>query len=279
MKRRLSLFVLVAVLAALVLAGAEETEENPPEVKVSVSELMIGARLYDVSISPSFLGTTLYLRVDIPGRNLVKLNTAKSPLDVFEDNQGTEFLGDDEWGPPQTGWILNEDRESAHIPVSSGCVPKKGATRITAKGTFTITVAKNKFVATHEDVAIRFGTKLEAGPLRLRITKVGRSRRKPAGMEVGIDITGETLALLGIRFFDEAGDEVKCFLFEQSWDPGKGKVSWISKGFVLERWMPRGTIEVTYCTETEDVIIPFDVTVGLGLEEPAESDEKEKQTE
>jgi hypothetical protein len=277
MKARLAVALLACLLGALGSAQVGEGEKASPGAKVSVVQLTAMARLGE-GVFPWWMhpGTTVYLRVTVPEETIVELNNAESPTEVFEDDAGTDFFADDEWGAPSIVPVIDEERHSMDVPIASGCPPAKGASRVTIRGALAVVLAAETASAAEKNAPLEADSTFNVGPYGVKVLSAEGTVGGTAAVE--LEITGDVTRLLFVRYLDGAGESLESHAFARStWGPA-GAPTNLRQSWTLPKWPAAVTLELTYCTKTKQIVVPYNVTVGLGMQNLA-ADEKAPQAD
>lgn len=216
-------------------------------------------------------GTTLALLVRLPAGGLIKFNRGASKLSAMTDDKGSDFTRK----PKKTGRFsfgsrtgfemafnaISKDGGAALVQIGSPNLPAKGATRVSVSGTLVFQRASRKQTFKQTGVALKAGTKIQAGKIPFTITKAGKPQWGNAAASVTLRTTQAGPELAGIRFLDAAGKEIKSS--RQSWSRG-GKMS--SSTYTLARKVDKVTVVMDYWTDLQTITIPFNLKTGLGLQ-------------
>jgi hypothetical protein len=267
--------MLLAVCAAgLTLYAANETREVNVEVRglrvvgEAYGDSMQGLRAFNWS-----KGTSLALLAVFPEGGIISFDSEASKLERFGDDKGTNLLEEPKSGEstffqskPGFGMMasVSEDGKACMIELDSPAVPAKGAARIDASGSLVFKCGSKKKTFTHENVAFKVGTKVEAGAVPLEVTKVGEPEWGDDPLQITLKATQDMSKVAAIAFFDGNGNAIESS--DAGWTSMRSfNVVSIEKSFNLKKKVDSATIAVTYWVDMRDEEIPFKVTASLGL--------------
>jgi hypothetical protein len=203
-------------------------------------------------------GLTLALAVEAPsGKSVIEVDDDGCVVDSLTDDRGTNLLESVDWGPfPET----TEDGRHALIELRARPRPAAGASKVRAKGSLALKVAAGIESEKVADLALSAGKKLETRRGTLELVEV-------AGEDEGATLTfGATKQILDelkdIRFLGADGQPIEIW--------GRGSMtmgSAVQLEYVLREKPAKVTVELDWWQGLEDVRVPFEVEVGLGLTE------------
>jgi len=219
--------------------------------------------------------------VTVPEGGLVSVNREKTQLTRLADDKGTELKAAESAFGMHMGMQpqISADGKACLIEVSGEGVPAKGAASLTAAGTIYLQCGSRKETAKQENVALKVGAKIVAGPISFEISKVGKPESSfeftgmpgapaatPPGekFEVTLRTNKDCSNIAGIAFLDATGKDLGA-------KPGMsssmafGGMMTVEKSFVLPRKVAAATISITYWADLKEVATPFDLTATLGL--------------
>ena len=166
----------------------------------------------------------------------------------------------------EPGGTISEDGKYCTMEVTAPGVPTKGATTLTLSGQAVLRVATQKKDFAAENVALKPGTTVKAGPISFSITRAGKSEWGGSGSAFSVTFeTKQNLdAVADIQFFDAAGKKIEA-----------ERTAWGTMGFAgnvtaqwtydLKRKVDSAKIVIWYWTDMKKVTVPLDLTVGVGL--------------
>jgi hypothetical protein len=227
-------------------------------------------------------GTTVALLVTVPAGGLVSINSEKTQLTKLADDKGTDLTAGEE---PMVGMHMgmtpqvSADGKACLVEVNGKRVPAKGAAAIMASGTVTLKCGSKKETAKQENVALKVGSKITAGPMTFEISRVGKPQfffemtgpdeSKPATtpaekFEVTLRTNQDCSNIASIAFLDAAGKDLGAKPSSSS-SMGMPGMMTVEKSFVLPKKVDTATISITYWADLKEVVVPFDVKATLGL--------------
>lgn len=244
--------------AATAPATAAADKSAVEVVAVSVAALDKTSE-FNVAVASSLLpGTFVHLAYTTKEHFIVTLEEQGTALETFKDDKGADLPGRQDQGRTHFFGMfpqISDDGSRLVFSIESPQVPSKGAREITVKGKIIAVVGKDEKKASHKDVAIKKGSKVEAGPFKADM-----------GVQMVNDNTQVHLraatfeGIKKVAFFDASGKEI----------PSK-KTGWNKFGnlmthvFDLTGKFDKATIEVTYFAGREKITIPFDNKASVGL--------------
>ncbi|HVL13561.1 MAG TPA: hypothetical protein VM529_13420, partial [Gemmata sp.] len=203
-------------------------------------------------------GTRVVVRIDVPGRQLLSIDTKASKVESFTDDKNTDLTVPPAKGPG--GKLLQAERgptrlRPTELTFFAPAWPAAGATKVRIKGSLVAVVGKDEKDVEKKDFAgdadLGFGTMSEqkGGFGGGSITFEGN---KPLKSVAVTDADGKTIPCtlsVGNPFAKGANNAA----FRYTIRPGE-------RGVAL-----RGTLKVKYFDATEEVTIPVDLEVGPGF--------------
>jgi len=274
------------VIGGLIAGPARSTCAQPAAPKVEVRGICIAGAAYGSGMEAlsfySVKGTTVVLLVTVPEGGLIAADSEKMKLDKLTDDKGTDLTaatgtaGEMRMAPMPR---ISKDGKACLVELNGPQLPAQGATAILASGTIALKCGSKKETARQENVALKPGTKVSAGPVAFDISKVGKpqfsfgfmgrgaapSTTPPAEeLEVTLHATQDCSAIANIAFLDAAGKDLGARSGSSMTMSGLGMKS-VEKSFVLPKKVDAATIVITYWADLKEILVPFDVKATLGL--------------
>lgn len=139
------------------------------------------------------------------------------------------------------------------LEVKTNVLPAAGATRLLVKGSLALRIASDEKVVEEKNFKLQAGAMVKLGPVEV------------SGIDFRNDQTYVSVyytnnVLKSIQFLDK--DE-KVLPSERAGHGGFGVR--FHETFALQGKVERVTVRITYFSKTETVMVPLDVSVGLGL--------------
>jgi hypothetical protein len=258
-------FGLVAVLAAFSAAAAQDVQKptlkvmsfhvTKPDGPVAKADARADGR------GPGFdrdRGTRVVVRVEVPGRQLLNIDTKASKVESFTDDKNTDLTVAPAGGPPtkllevERGAIRTRPSElTFHAPAC----PAGGATKVRIKGSLIVVVGKDEKDVEKKDFAgdadLGFGTVTEQKG-GFGGGTVAYEGDKPLKSVSVTDADGKTVACT-LSAGNPFGKAAKQSAYRYTIRPNE-------RGTTL-----RGTLRVKYFDGTEEITIPVDLEVGPGF--------------
>jgi hypothetical protein len=228
-------------------------------------------------------GTSVALIATAPAGGLVAFDEGASRVESFVDDKGKDLTkrapGEKAIPGVPNMWVIGmmpamtKDRKHCIVDIDVPGLPTKQATTLALSGTLVFRVAHEKKDIAVEKVALRAGTEVKAGAIPLRITRAGKpqSGRDGDSMEIEFHAKQSLDAIVRVQFFDAAGNKIEA---DQSWR--SYEVSPLAPDatpsdreatttYRLKSAAETAKIVFTCWTDMKEVVVPFDVKVGLGL--------------
>jgi hypothetical protein len=228
----------------------------------------------------SVAGTTVALLVTDPQKGLVVFDSNSSRVKSFVDNKGKDLTKPEPGTVVDTGpesWAfqavppISDDRKYCCVEVSMPGIPAKQATTLTISGNLVFKTAREKTNFAAERVALRAGTKVNAGSIPLTIKRAGKSESgSDKVLEVEFQATQNLDSIASLQFFDATGRKIEATEALRSF----GKFMHNASGtldydatltYRLKSSAETARIVITYWADMKAVSVPFDLTVSLGL--------------
>lgn len=209
-----------------------------------------------------FPGTNISVLATSSDWRLVALDSNESKLSKFECEKGSNLLSKK---PRFSGIIgafpaFSSDAKACLIDLSSGGTPAPGATKILIEGTLAMTVGRNPEIKKGEEVAVKKGTKFEIGGIPFEVKSSGKPQWGEDPFEITLAVKKDPRPIVGIRFLDGSGKEIKAERKGSSTSPRGG--SW---SYHFKEKIEGFTLEVERLTETQDVEVPLKLEVSVGF--------------
>jgi hypothetical protein len=217
-------------------------------------------------------GTSLSLRVALPGRSVIGLDKAATKLMEFADDKGTDLLkpaGDrpDFGDSPISRRVMSESEPHAlTLELAGDQPPAPGAVKISVKADVVVLCSGGEKTAEQKDVALKSGTKIAAGPLTFLVgmteatTDLGEYKFM---FVLSADRPFES-TIKDFSFIDPAGKPMKSQVIIDFSSTSIEGGSY-SRTYVLERMVDKVTMKVTCFDNVVAVHVPVELTTGLGF--------------
>ncbi|MCB9850574.1 MAG: hypothetical protein H6817_07700 [Phycisphaerales bacterium] len=211
-------------------------------------------------------GVSVALLVTAPDGGLIEFDRDASEVKALTDDKGTNLLVQSGYSfPGFTGSNeVSPDGKALLVEVNGGGVPAKGATSIKAKGTIAISGGSKQQAFKSEKVAVKEDATIKAGEVSFKITGVGEPDWGDMPQRIDIETTDKTDAIAGIKFLDAAGAEIESSR-SSSMTMQMGDTRQVTYSYNLSKKVEEVTVEITYWTDLRKLVVPFDVTVQVGL--------------
>lgn len=265
-------------LGALPLAALPLTQDDEPAPDTGASTISVTPFHLAAHRDPGIDGVSVFDQegfvikavVEVPDRPFIQIVDDANVVRLFADDTGQDLSGGMDGGFLD-GIHLgsrfdDDDMTKGVIEIRTRSLPDQGAGQVTLDATVVLLSARD---LTDDRAAVAFakGTKFDLAGLSFEITGVEAVEDDGWGDAVQ-EITVRTNAALDAiaewTLLDEAGKEV-------AWDDRgtltsefSGKVS-VSRSFGAHRALTSGAIRVRYYATLEEVEVPLQFELGLGL--------------
>lgn len=266
--RVLSMLCLLAATVGLSAAADKKSSGAKSAAKVRVTGLSIqkppAAKSGGMTFPPT---TTLQLLVAESGKYILGIDAKASKLDSFTDDKnnnlykksGGLFGGQPNWINPSAGLLGVADGEYG-VQITATAAPGKGATKIRAKGTFSVQYGASEKTLDKKEIALKPNTEVTVGDFKVSVTYAG-------GFGAGLSVVSSEPRLKTVEFFDAAGKALKpTYTSRMSFPIPGGKRQTTVTYSLGGNLKDKIAFKVTYFSQTETVSVPFDLRVGLDLE-------------
>lgn len=268
MTRLLLLFPLLAVPAA---SAQNPNDPKPAQWAVQGLSVVKPGPADDDGTRDFNEGTTVTALLHLPGRFLIGVDTSQSKLEAFTDDKTADLREGGRAGrlglrSVVTASRLSADGKYAKVVFRAPGCPGAGATKVRVKGSVAALVGQDEKTVEKKDVSLKDGVDLEIGTLKVLVPAGGRAALADAATTV--TYTG-TKAIKAVVFLDARGTEIPV---RHSLSTLGGRAA--GRGQFLATFRPtdrnarldRGTVKVTYFDRVDEVAVPVDLVVGLGLD-------------
>lgn len=264
----------VAVLALCVGGGIVAAQMAAPEAGLSarVVGLCLTKSIGDGSMMQPFNaepGVSLAVLVETQGKTILKFNHGQSQLTSFVDDKGGNLLAPKGAG----GGMRNrpfrfpdvaEDGKSVLFTVHGSNLPGEGASFVKAEGEVNLSVGTEKASERQTGVALTAGTKITVGPVPMEIKEASAGGDWGAAMTIKLKAAKDVSAISAIRFYDDAGREVKANV-TSTMMMGFANTRTVVQEIALGKKLATADVVVEYWKDLEKVSVPFSVAAGLAL--------------
>lgn len=216
------------------------------------------------------LGTRVALLVQAPAGGLLKFDSDKSKVAVFQDDKGKDLLKakKNSFRGPGFGAFANisKDTKACIVEVESSELPTKGSAGVTISGEAVFTFATQKKDFEAPNVNMKSGTMFKASDLNFEIKKVGKADFDAENWPVEVEFAFKqnTSKLAGLKFVDASGAEIQS---ERAGSSSMHFGNSVSESISFKLKKPAETVKViaTFWMDMKDISVPFNLKVGPGL--------------
>jgi hypothetical protein len=205
-------------------------------------------------------GTTISALVVLPKGGLISVVDKESKLTHYADNKGTDLLkAKGKFSRPRisaNSFNISKDKKACVIEIQSPGLP--------AKGIVTFKTGSTKKTFTQKNIAVKAGTKIDAGPVKFTILKTGKPQWGNAPLSVTLKATQDISNIDKMRFLDAAGKVIKTSGGGTMTSRNFGNFN-VEKNILFPAKATSFTIEITYWMDAKTVKVPFKLTTSLGM--------------
>ena len=254
-------------------------ENNPSGIQVEVHGVRIikPAPEGNDSLRAFFweAGTAVGLLFTVPKGGLLKIDSDASKVTEFVDNKGTDltkaFPPRKSFGRDKTAFSMmpkiSKDTKQGSTEVVAPGLPAKGSTTLKLVGEAALQVATRKKDFVAAAVALNSGSSVNAGPIPLTIKSAGKQESGDSVFSVTLQAKQSLDSIVDIQFFDAQGKKIESRR-SQTLRTGLTNNVTVSWTYDLERKVDSAKIVITHWMDMRTVIVPFDMTIGIGLSAP-----------
>ncbi len=271
MKTTIYVILTGAILFSCGIARCWAAEQ---EITVKVAGVRVAGKGYGEGYEMRPLnwaeGTTVSVLIVRAGGGIVAFDKDKSKITRMTDDKGTDLLASTEkkffMGTPGFGSFpkTSKDTKAILIEVVGDTTPGADAKVIEIEGTVVLAVGTKTKTAENKDIDLSAKAKIEAGPVDLKISEVGKPQWGDEPLSVAFEIKGNPSAIKELKFFDGEGNEIKSYI-GMPISPGFGEKKTVKQEYWLEKKVSKATIKVTYWVDLRDVEVALKIKTGVGL--------------
>lgn len=276
---RLTIVVWMALIGTVGWA-VPSNKNNPSGVKVEVHGVRI---IKPAPVGNDQLrafhweaGTAVGLLFTVPEGGLLKIDSKASKVTKFVDDKGTDLTKasapKNSFGGNKTTFSMmpkvSKDTKQGSTEVVAPGLPATGSTTLKLVGEAALQLATGKKDFEAAAVALNAGSSVNAGPIPLTIKSAKQQQ------EFGDSVFSVTLqakqsldSIADIQFFDAQGKKIESRR-NGAFQMGFMKNVTVSWTYDLKRKVDSAKIVITHWMDMRTVIVPFDMTISMGLSAP-----------
>ena len=262
MKRWFLALLLLSAMTGLLAADEKQSSITAHATALGVRKDLPPKKKERFMMTPP--GTTLDLTFLSPARFILGVDAKASKLDQFIDDKKTKLDTSTGFGAPN--WMAGlitygPEGDRCTVQLNAQSAPSKGATKVSVKGTIVLKCGAAEKTIEQKDLAIKKDAETTAGDFTIKVIAEGSDFSGPA-----IQIISPERVVKNTKFFDAKGKAIEL-LTTPYWHNvfAKGKTL-IAINYNLTKKIDKLSMQITYFSKVEDVPVPFDVSVGLGLD-------------
>lgn len=258
----------VLVLSSLVNVLSAQTEAQQVDARVEPVQLTVrkkptidGIKVFGEP------GLEMEVAVLLPGKPILSVDAAKSRINSFKDDAGTDLKA----GAP-TGffsWVKlstafrEEPIPSGTLEIRTKTLPAKKAGRIELDAVVAIVTASGT-AEKKGTVALKKGAKIEFGPVPMTIGNVEASSFGGSKLSVQLSSDQDMEAIKKIEFLDAKGKVIDAKSMG-SGSFGFGGKKTYTKTFGLPKKIDSVTLRIVSHANMKTVELPLKLSMGVGL--------------
>ena len=204
-------------------------------------------------------GTTVHVRIRDEQRNFISIKKDSKVKLLAHGQSLTDKT------PTSFGFMaqISDDGHSCTIPIHGKNLPPADTNSLQVKGKIGL-VAASDSTTDKQVFAVKKGYKFELAGVPVEISEIGKPWNDEFAVDIQFQSTKPFDAIQQIEFFDESGKPIES--------TASGKTNWgiggsytYTVGYSLKRKTKKVVAEVKYFKSTEQIEIPVDFQVGLGI--------------
>jgi len=269
MSRSVPLLVLSAPIFLAVVSAADPPKSKAPILEVIGLEIRRALPDEKEEVARlNFPGTNVELFAALPDRYVICCDADQSRIDSFADDLGTDLT------KPQPGRRtggagvvpfgveqVSRDGRRCQVTLRAASVPAKDARKITVKGTLVLKCGSDEKTVQTADVDL---------PGQNEKMKVGEYTLSggffpDSGGDLSLYLECPTANVKTVTIFGPDSKELKPTFGNLTKRPGTFDGGKYHQFITVPKPGGKVTVRVTYFNKVEDVPLPVDLTVGLGL--------------
>ncbi len=259
-----------ALAVAVAIGAAAGPAGRGPTVKVISLQVVraMSAQEREIAMVGSE-GTSLKLLVSAPGRSLMSMDWAQCKLTSFRDDKQTDLADRRPWGK-RPGWIgpvsprISKDRQMCVVEVRSPRGPAAGAKQIILTGRLALRSGSAVKTARQPAMKLVRGSVISAGPIALKVASVRTDGWGGAKMILTLSSAESTDVIEAITFVGPDGKAIPHSVLSTG-RRGVGDKTTYEITYALDRKADAIGVKVAYYSKVETLIVPLDISIGVGL--------------
>lgn len=230
-------------------------------------------------------GTRVNLLVQGNGSPIIGIDEAGSSIDAFTDSLGNDLMQQPEPGrddprdfffaqqnrPGLKDWRRAEDGSAGLISAFAPKLPEAQAMRVMLRGNVVLTTATEQKIFQKKNVKLENGTAFTLGEIKCRIEDIDARRMEDREQMVMLKFDRMVPEIVQITFRDAEGEIIEANQNYTSTAGGPGNMT-VGLGFEFEDKPAAATIEFTRWVGMKKVNVPFQLEIGMGLDNDQRAD-------
>lgn len=247
--------------------AAQQADVNVVGVRVTgegYGKTSYGAELRPFNWSP---GTTVVVLLKQPSGGLVEIDSDKSVISKWIDDKNQNLMGK----KPEFGRKvvdiqndISKDGKAAMIEITTGSIPKQGATSMTIEGELNVSSGSKTKTEKSSVISIKKGTKFELAGLKFKVKSAGKPKWGKNPFSINLNYTGTNDSLKGLKFFSADGKPLKTKDLGTSTSNFNGNIS-VTKEVSFAAKADKMIVGVETWTDKSVKKIPLKLEVSLGF--------------
>ena len=212
-------------------------------------------------------GVELEVGVQVPGKPLLSVDLEKCKLRRFVDDKGTDLSA----GAPKGffGWVTmsssfrEEPTDSCILQIQTKTLPGAGAGAIELEAEVALKSASGS-ESKEERIALKEGAKISCGPVPIEVREVEAVDFGDSKFSVQLASDQSMDAIKALAFLGADGKPMKAEAMG-SGSFGFGSKKTYTRSYGLPERLDAVTVRITAFAQTETVMVPLKLSIGMGL--------------
>lgn len=248
-----------------------------PEAKQQAKVTVVGVEVFSPSKADAGQaevfgrrpGASVFVKIHDQAAYFLEVDKKRSELLRFADDRGTDLSKPRQGSRFGQQWLghltgISEGGHACVVQIASEKTPRLGAREIKLKANIAITCGSAARTGRQQAVALKPGSKLSAGPLTMTVGNVQPSDWGDVKMTVSFTSSQSLARIKELEFFAPDGKKIPHKLTGSGHGGFEGHMTY-SRDYDLHRKVETASIRVTYFDKVETVVVPVDITTGIGI--------------
>ncbi|HTU19898.1 MAG TPA: hypothetical protein VMG10_17680 [Gemmataceae bacterium] len=255
------------VLAAgTVLLAADDKKEADDKGSAKFQVTRLEVRKYPPPKPGAFAfvnnGITMDVLIRPSDKNLTGIDFKASKLESFTDDKKNNLykkaigfgFGASDW-LNEYGTQYAAEGDAVTVQMRTSVPPGKGAESLLVKASLVVRIGKDEKATEKKEIALKANEEAIVGPFKVKVSQFGNQ----------FNVISAEENLKSIELADDKGKELKIGPPGRSRMTKGDKMEYMYSFFIFQK-TPKFSIKINYYDKVENVKMPMDLKVGLGLE-------------